>query len=152
MACARRRSLIIVDEPTAGLDPEERNRFLNLLAEIGENVVVLLSTHIVEDVSDLCQAMAIIADGRIVRQGKPATLMQELDGRVWTKAVDKAEIPALRARYQLISTRLSGGRTVVHVLSDDDPGDGFAVHRGGLEDVYFASLNAARNPAAAKAA
>jgi ABC-2 type transport system ATP-binding protein len=145
-------SLIIVDEPTAGLDPEERNRFLNLLAEIGENVVVLLSTHIVEDVSDLCQAMAIIADGRIVRQGKPATLMQELDGRVWTKAVDKAEIPALRARYQLISTRLSGGRTVVHVLSDDDPGDGFAVHRGGLEDVYFASLNAARNPAAAKAA
>ena len=144
--------LIIVDEPTAGLDPEERNRFLNLLAEIGENVVVLLSTHIVEDVSDLCQAMAIIADGRIVRQGKPATLMQELDGRVWTRAVDKADIPELRARHALISTRLSGGRTVVHVLSDGDPGDGFAVHRGGLEDVYFASLHAARSPAAAPTA
>ena len=90
--------LIIVDEPTAGLDPEERNRFLNLLAEIGENVVVLLSTHIVEDVSDLCQAMAIIAGGHIVRQGAPTALMTELDGRIWTKTVDKADIaPSARA-------------------------------------------------------
>ena len=145
-------SLIIVDEPTAGLDPEERNRFLNLLAEIGENVVVLLSTHIVEDVSDLCQAMAIIAGGRIVRQGAPTALVQELDGRIWTKTVDKADIPAIRDRYQLISTRLSGGRTVVHVLSPVDPGDGFAHHRGGLEDVYFSSLHASRQTPSQRAA
>ena len=140
-------SLIIVDEPTAGLDPEERNRFLNLLAEIGESVVVILSTHIVEDVSDLCQAMAVIAGGRIVRQGQPAALLAELDGRVWSKVADKAEVPALRERHQLISTRLSGGRTVVHVLADGDPGEGFAPHRGGLEDVYFASLHTARRAA-----
>jgi len=140
-------ALIIVDEPTAGLDPEERNRFLNLLAEIGENVVVILSTHIVEDVSDLCQAMAVIAGGRIVRQGAPGVLTAELDGRIWSKAVDKGDIPTLRERYDLISTRLSGGRTVVHVLSDADPGDGFARHSGGLEDVYFSSLHAARKAA-----
>jgi ABC-2 type transport system ATP-binding protein len=140
-------ALIIVDEPTAGLDPEERNRFLNLLAEIGENVVVILSTHIVEDVSDLCQAMAVIAGGRIVRQGAPAALVAELDGRIWTKAVDKVDIPALRERYDLISTRLSAGRTVVHVLSDNDPGDGFARMQGGLEDVYFSSLHTARKAA-----
>ncbi|WP_158913118.1 ABC transporter ATP-binding protein [Caulobacter sp. S45] len=140
-------ALIIVDEPTAGLDPEERNRFLNLLAEIGENVVVILSTHIVEDVSDLCQAMAVIAGGRIVRQGAPGSLTAELDGRIWSKAVDKGDIPTLRERYDLISTRLSGGRTVVHVLSDADPGDGFARHSGGLEDVYFSSLHAARKAA-----
>ena len=145
-------SLIIVDEPTAGLDPEERNRFLNLLAEIGETVVVLLSTHIVEDVSDLCQAMAVIAGGRIVRQGQPHALVAELDGRIWTKAVDKADIPAIRERYELISTRLSGGRTVVHVLSPGDPGDGFVHHRGGLEDVYFSSLHAARQAPARQAA
>ncbi len=144
--------LIIVDEPTAGLDPEERNRFLNLLAEIGENVVVLLSTHIVEDVSDLCQAMAIIADGRIVRQGQPQALVAELEGRVWSKAVDKADIPAVRERHELISTRLAGGRTVVHVLSPVDPGAGFAPHRGGLEDVYFSSLHAARRVAPKQAA
>ncbi|MGC1301914.1 MAG: ABC transporter ATP-binding protein [Caulobacteraceae bacterium] len=140
-------ALIIVDEPTAGLDPEERNRFLNLLAEIGENVVVILSTHIVEDVADLCQAMAVIANGRIVRQGAPAILVAELDGRIWTKAVDKVDVPALRERYDLISTRLSAGRTVVHVLSDNDPGDGFTRMQGGLEDVYFSSLHAARNAA-----
>ncbi len=145
-------SLIIVDEPTAGLDPEERNRFLNLLAEIGENVVVLLSTHIVEDVSDLCQAMAIIDGGRIVRQGQPHALVQELDGRIWTKTIDKADIPATRERYELISTRLSGGRTVVHVLNSDDPGEGFVRHRGGLEDVYFSSLHIACQAPAPRAA
>ena len=144
--------LIIVDEPTAGLDPEERNRFLNLLAEIGETVVVLLSTHIVEDVSDLCQAMAVIAGGRIVRQGHPLGLIAELDGQLWSRVVDKADLPALRERYALISTRLSGGRTVVHILSPADPGAGFERHRGGLEDVYFASLHAARRPAASVAA
>jgi len=136
--------LIIVDEPTAGLDPEERNRFLNLLAEIGEHVVIILSTHIVEDVADLCPQMAIIALGRIVKTGAPAELMRQLEGCVWTKTVDKAELPALRERYQVISTRLFAGKTVIHVLSETDPGDGFALHRGGLEDVYFTALHSAR--------
>ncbi len=132
--------LIIVDEPTAGLDPEERNRFLNLLAEIGENVVVLLSTHIVADVADLCPAMAIICDGRIVRQGAPGELMASLAGRIWMKSVDKDELAEIRAYRQVISSRLFSGRTVVHVLSDDDPGAGFAPTPGGLDDVYFSTL------------
>jgi ABC-type multidrug transport system ATPase subunit len=136
--------LIIVDEPTAGLDPEERNRFLNLLAEIGENVVVILSTHIVEDVTDLCPSMAIIADGKIVRTGAPAALVKELDGRIWIKTVDKSDLASLRDQYKVISTRLFGGRTVAHVLSDTDPGDGFSAHHGGLEDVYFSTLRASR--------
>ncbi|HEY2481226.1 MAG TPA: ABC transporter ATP-binding protein [Caulobacteraceae bacterium] len=132
--------LIIVDEPTAGLDPEERNRFLNLLAEIGENVVVLLSTHIVADVADLCPAMAIICDGRIVRQGAPAELTASLAGRIWMKSVDKDELAQIRAHRQVISSRLFSGRTVVHVLSDDNPGVGFAPTPGGLDDVYFSTL------------
>jgi ABC-2 type transport system ATP-binding protein len=139
--------VVIVDEPTAGLDPEERNRFLNLLAEIGETVVVILSTHIVEDVTDLCPAMAIIAGGKIVRTGAPTTLVKELDGRVWIKTVDKVELAALSERHQVISTRLFGGRTVAHVLSDADPGEGFAQHHGGLEDVYFSTLRASRQAA-----
>ncbi len=139
--------LIIVDEPTAGLDPEERNRFLNLLAEIGENVVVILSTHIVEDVADLCPNMAIIAEGKIVRTGAPGELMKILEGRIWTKTIDKSELAAIRDRYSVISTRLFAGRTVVHVLSDTDPGDGFEAHRSGLEDVYFSALHTARKAA-----
>ena len=139
--------LIIVDEPTAGLDPEERNRFLNLLAEIGANVVVILSTHIVEDVADLCPAMAIIAGGRIVKTGAPEALMRELDGKIWTKTVAPAELDALKARYTVISTRLYAGRTVAHVLADTDPGDGFTAHQGGLGDVYFATLHATRRAA-----
>jgi ABC-2 type transport system ATP-binding protein len=142
-----RPELIIVDEPTAGLDPEERNRFLNLLAEIGENVVVILSTHIVEDVSDLCPRMAIISDGRIVREGSPAELLASLKGRIWTKTIDKAELEALRASHRVISTRLFAGRTVVHVLADSNPGKGFANVAGGLEDVYFSTLAAARQAA-----
>jgi ABC-type multidrug transport system ATPase subunit len=140
--------LIIVDEPTAGLDPEERNRFLNLLAEIGEHVVVILSTHIVEDVSDLCPAMAIISDGRIIRQGGPAELVRTLKGRVWRKTIAKADLEALRASHEVISTRLYAGRTVVHVLSDADPGDGFEPMEGGLEDLYFSTLSATRRAAA----
>jgi ABC-2 type transport system ATP-binding protein len=140
-------SLIIVDEPTAGLDPEERNRFLNLLAEIGENVVVILSTHIVEDVADLCPAMAIISGGRIVREGGPVALIDELKGRVWTKTIDKAMLEAFRAQYRVISTRLFAGRTVVHVLADGDPGAGFIQVNGGLEDVYFSTLSDARRAA-----
>jgi ABC-type multidrug transport system ATPase subunit len=146
--------LIIVDEPTAGLDPEERNRFLNLLAEIGENVVVILSTHIVEDVADLCPAMAIICDGRIVRQGAPMELLKGLHDRIWKKTIDKAELDAYRARYNVISTRLFSGRTVIHVLADADPKEGFAPIEGTLEDVYFSTLSATRNngaPASAAA-
>jgi len=139
--------LIIVDEPTAGLDPEERNRFLNLLAEIGENVVVILSTHIVEDVSDLCPAMAIICDGRIVREGAPLDLVQDLAGRIWMKTIDKAELEAVKVERQVISTRLFAGRTVIHVLADSDPGDGFAPVTGGLEDVYFSTLATCRRAA-----
>ena len=140
--------LIIVDEPTAGLDPEERNRFLNLLAEIGENVVVILSTHIVEDVADLCPAMAVICDGRIVRQGAPAELVRSLEGRIWRKAVAKGELDAYRANHEVISTRLYAGRTVIHVLAESDPGDGFAPVEGGLEDLYFSTLSASRRAAA----
>jgi ABC-type multidrug transport system ATPase subunit len=140
-------SLIIVDEPTAGLDPEERNRFLNLLAEIGENVVVILSTHIVEDVADLCPQMAIIANGRIVERGAPLELIRALDGRVWRKTLGKQELDACRRDHEVIATRLVGGRTVVHVLADSHPGDGFEPMQGGLEDVYFSTLSATRRAA-----
>ncbi len=139
--------LVIVDEPTAGLDPEERNRFLNLLAEVGENVVVILSTHIVEDVADLCPQMAIMAAGRIVRQGAPAELMAALQGRIWRKTIDRGDLDVLRAEREVISTRLSGGRTVAHIIADHDPGDGWAPAPGGLEDVYFSTLSAARRAA-----
>ena len=139
--------LIIVDEPTAGLDPEERNRFLNLLAEIGQNVVVILSTHIVEDVAELCPRMAILAGGRIVADGAPADLTDALQGRVWRKVIAKEELEPLRAATQVIATRLSGGRTVVHVLADASPGEGFTPATAGLEDVYFATLAAQRRAA-----
>ena len=140
--------LIIVDEPTAGLDPEERNRFLNLLAEIGENVVVILSTHIVEDVTDLCPRMAVLAGGRIQLEGAPGELMQRLDGRVWKKAIDKEALEEHRARHEVISTRLFAGRTVIHVLADKQPDAGFEPVQGGLEDVYFSTLSASRRVAA----
>ena len=139
--------LIIVDEPTAGLDPEERNRFLNLLAEVGENVVIILSTHIVEDVTDLCPRMAVLAGGKIQLEGAPIELMHTLQGRVWTKTIDKAGLPAFNKAHNVISTRLFAGRTVVHVLSDTHPGDGFAPAPGGLEDVYLATVNASRRAA-----
>ena len=140
-------SLIIVDEPTAGLDPEERNRFLNLLAEIGESVVVILSTHIVEDVSDLCPAMAIICDGKIVAKGAPGDMVSALRGRVWKKTIDKSQLEAYKASHQVISTRLFGGRTVIHIVADGDPGDGFTAVQGDLEDVYFSTLTSHRKAA-----
>jgi ABC-2 type transport system ATP-binding protein len=139
--------LIIVDEPTAGLDPEERNRFLNLLAEIGESVVVILSTHIVEDVSDLCHRMAVLADGRVQVEGSPQELIRAARGRVWMKVVDRTELAQVRERYEVLSTRLSGGRTMVHILSDRDPGDGFASADAGLQDVYFSTLAQSRRAA-----
>ena len=140
-------SLIIVDEPTAGLDPEERNRFLNLLAEIGEQVVVILSTHIVEDVSDLCPSMAIIGRGKIIGQGVPADLIRSLDGRVWTKTVGADQVAAHQQEFNVISTRMFAGRTILHVLADTAPGEGFEPVSGNLEDVYFSTLAATRKPA-----
>jgi ABC-2 type transport system ATP-binding protein len=139
--------LIIVDEPTAGLDPEERNRFLNLLAEIGENVVVILSTHIVDDVSDLCARMAVLADGRVQLEGAPLELIASTRGRIWMKTIDRRELDAIRDEYQVLSTRLFGGRTIIHVLSERDPQNGFAPVEAGLEDVYFSTLAQARRAA-----
>ncbi len=142
--------LIIVDEPTAGLDPEERNRFLNLLAEIGENVVIILSTHIVEDVADLCPRMAVLAGGRIQLEGAPLELIDSLKGRVWRTAIEKSELEDYRQRFEVISTRLFAGRTLIHVLSDTSPGTAFEPVSGNLEDVYFSTLSASRRvPAAA---
>jgi len=139
--------LIIVDEPTAGLDPEERNRFLNLLAEIGDDVVVILSTHIVEDVADLCPSMAVLAGGRILLEGAPLDLIAQTRDRVWQRTIARDELPAYRERHRVISTRLFAGRTIIHVLSDGSPGEGFAPVQGGLEDVYFSTLDASRRAA-----
>lgn len=141
--------LVIVDEPTAGLDPEERNRFHNLLSEIGENVVVILSTHIVEDVRDLCPKMAILTEGRILLEGAPSRLIEQLSGRIWRKTVAKSEVAALRAGQAVISTHLFGGETRVHVLSDGRPDAGFEQITPDLEDVYFSALFAKGFPRAA---
>ena len=132
--------LIIVDEPTAGLDPEERVRFHNLLAEIGENVIVILSTHIVSDVSDLCGRMAIINQGRVMLAGSPADLTRMLEGRVWQKAIDRTALDAARSSFPVISTRLLAGRTLVNVVADAPPAPGFAAVEPTLEDVYFAAI------------
>jgi ABC-type multidrug transport system ATPase subunit len=142
-------TLIIADEPTAGLDPEERNRFSNLLAEIGEQVVVILSTHIVDDVTDLCSKMAIIDGGRIILEGAPEDLTRRLKGRIWRRVIQKDALQDAQERYRVISNRLQAGRTVIHVLSDQPPGPEFAAIDGGLADLYFASLTESRRPAAA---
>ena len=139
--------LIIVDEPTAGLDPEERNRFLNLLAEIGENVVVILSTHIVEDVADLCPRMAVIESGVIRLEGAPTELIEQTRGTVFSKVIPRAELAAYQARFEVISTRLFAGSTIINVLADSDPGEGFEAAEGGLEDVYFSTLTRSRRGA-----
>ncbi len=148
--------LIIVDEPTAGLDPEERNRFNNLLSAIGEQVVVILSTHIVDDVTDLCPRTAIMVGGRIVESGTPSDLIAALDGRVWQAGIDKAELETARSRHAVIATRLKAGRTVIRVLCDEPgrcPGDGFTPVESGLEEVYFATLHRLRaQPAVQQAA
>ena len=138
--------LIIVDEPTAGLDPEERNRFLNLLAAIGDNVVVILSTHIVDDVADLCPLMAVLANGRLQLEGKPADLIASTRSRVWKKVIGHSELEEYQSRYEVISTRLFAGNTIIHVLSDDQP-PGFEPVEGGLEDVYFSTLSILRRAA-----
>jgi len=138
--------LIIVDEPTAGLDPEERNRFLNLLAAIGDNVVVILSTHIVADVADLCPLMAVLANGRLQLEGKPLDLIESTRGKVWRKAIKHDELASYQAKYEVISTRLFAGNTIIHVLADQQP-EGFEPVEGGLEDVYFSTLSTLRRAA-----
>ena len=138
-------SLIIVDEPTAGLDPAERVRFLNLLSEIGEQAVVILSTHIVEDVAELCSRMAIIDKGEILLEAEPAAAIGALRGRVWTRVVAKAELPAIEQRHKVICTKLLGGRTLVHVYAESSPGHEFERVEPDLEDVYF-SVMAGHHP------
>jgi ABC-2 type transport system ATP-binding protein len=133
--------LIIVDEPTAGLDPAERNRFLNLLSSIGSNVTVILSTHIVEDVRELCPRMAIIAAGEVLLEGAPAEALAALEGRIWSKVVKTDdELRALETGYSVISTHMVGGLHEVRVYADADPGEGFRAVDSGLEDVYFLKL------------
>ena len=138
--------LIIVDEPTAGLDPEERNRFLNLLAGIGENVVVILSTHIVDDVADLCPRMAVLANGRVQLEGAPQELIASTSGRVWRKTIAHDALDAHKQDYEIISTRLFAGNIIIHVLADTQP-TGFEPVAAGLEDVYFTTLADTRRAA-----
>jgi len=133
--------LIIVDEPTAGLDPAERNRFLNLLSSIGRNVTVILSTHIVEDVRELCPRMAIISNGELLLEGAPSDTLHALQAKVWTKVVaTDAELQALAGQFNVISTHLVGGLHEVRIFSESDPGEGFKSIEPGLEDVYFLNL------------
>jgi ABC-2 type transport system ATP-binding protein len=132
--------LIIVDEPTAGLDPAERVRFLNLLSELGENSIVILSTHIVEDVSELCTRMAIIDKGEILLEAEPLRAIDDLQGRIWRRIIAKEELPALEKKHEVISTKLLASRTVVHVHSDSSPGSGFEPVAPDLEDVYFSAM------------
>src|SRR5687768_3977931 len=133
--------LLIVDEPTAGLDPAERVRFLNLLSEVGENSVVILSTHIVEDVSELCTRMAIIDRGEILLEAEPLRAVDSLRGRIWRRVISKNEIADLEREHALISTKLLAGRTLVRVHSDTAPGDGFEPAEPDLEDVYFSTMS-----------
>jgi len=135
--------LIIVDEPTAGLDPGERNRFYNLLSEIGENVIVILSTHIVEDVKELCSNMAIINNGQVLYAGAPEASLAALQGKVWQKTIAKSEIEDYQQRYgeRLISSKLVAGKPIINVYSNDDPNDGFTAAPAGLEEVFFSKIN-----------
>jgi len=132
--------LIIVDEPTAGLDPEESNRFLNLLSEIGENVIVILSTHIVEDVRNLCPKMAILANGEIISQGNPKELVASIEGKIWTKIIPKTDIDSFKKAFDVISTKLVSGETQIRVLSENKPEAGFDSIAPNLEDYYFATV------------
>ncbi|MEP0365648.1 MAG: ABC transporter ATP-binding protein [Cyclobacteriaceae bacterium] len=132
--------LIIVDEPTAGLDPSERNRFLNLLSEIGENTVVILSTHIVDDVRELCTNMAIINQGEVLLKGNPNETIQQIEGKIWRKSVTKEELEDYKANYIVISERLIGGKPEIHVYSDSKPDNTFDPVSADLEDVYFSKI------------
>ena len=142
IALAARPKLLIVDEPTAGLDPTERHRFLNLLSEIGEDVIVILSTHIVEDVRELCRRMAIISGGEVILQGDPSQVLDEVRGHIWRKRIRKSELADIQSRFQVISVRLVAGDPVVHVYSEAPPGDGFTAVEPLLEDVYMHRVGA----------
>ncbi len=132
--------LIIVDEPTAGLDPGERNRFYNLLSEIGENVIVILSTHIVDDVKELCSNMAIINDGKLLYNGTPLAATNALEGKIWEKVISKNELPQYQKDFTVISTKLVTGKPLIHVLNENDPGNGFKRVPVNLEDVFFTNI------------
>jgi len=132
--------LVIVDEPTAGLDPMERNRFHNLLSEIGEQVIVILSTHIVDDVKNLCNRMVIMNKGRIMLDGTPAEAVASVEGKIWRSAIAKDEINDYRGRMQVISSHMSDGRLIIHTYADSRPGEGFEPVLAGLEDVYFSTI------------
>ena len=139
--------LMIVDEPTAGLDPAERVRFLNLLSELGENSIVILSTHIVDDVSELCTRMAIIDKGEILLEAEPLRAVEDLRGRIWRRVIAKETLPAVEREHQVISTKLLAGRTVVHVYSDTRPGPDFEPNEPDVEDVYFTAMSRLRTAA-----
>jgi len=143
IALAGRPRLLIVDEPTAGLDPNERHRFLNLLSEIGEDVIVILSTHIVEDVRELCRRMAIINAGEVVLQGDPSDVLDDVRGHIWRKRIRKSDLSEVQAAMQVISVRLVAGEPIVHVYSDTAPGDGFTAVEPMLEDVYLHRVGSA---------
>ncbi len=132
--------LVIVDEPTAGLDPEERRRFHNLLADIGSGTVVILSTHIVDDVSDLCSDMAIMGDGKILVKGDPQTVVERLRGEIYSKVIERDELAAYQSQHEVLFSTLVGGRSRIHILSNRDPGAGFERTAATLEDVYFSTL------------
>jgi ABC-2 type transport system ATP-binding protein len=139
-------SLIIVDEPTAGLDPSERNRFYNLLSEIGENTVVILSTHIVEDVNTLCSNMAIICQGEVLMQGKPAEGIASVNGKIYKKSIEKSDLGIYREKYSVISTKLLEGKLSLRIESDENPGDGFIPVPADLEGVYFSHISKKVDP------
>ncbi len=141
--------LVIVDEPTAGLDPDERNRFLNLLAEIGEQVVVMLSTHIVEDVTDLCPRMAMIVKGEVLLQGEPQAAIELLRDKVWRKRISKAALPEYQQRFNVLSSRLVAGQPQINVHCESQPDEGFVQVEPDLEDVYFLKIRASQSSAAA---
>jgi ABC-2 type transport system ATP-binding protein len=132
--------LLIVDEPTAGLDPGERNRFYNLLAEVGEQVIVILSTHIVEDVMDLCTDMAIIHEGKVLYEGAPQAAITQLNGRIWQRSIEKTELADYEKTYRVVSNKLVGGRPFLHVFGEQIPGDGFLPSQPDLEDVFFTKI------------
>lgn len=138
--------LIIVDEPTAGLDPSERNRFYNLLSEIGENTIVILSTHIVEDVNTLCSNMAIICQGEVLMTGKPSEGIEAIEGRIFQKSIEKSELVDYQNKYSVISTKLLGGKLSLRIENDDNPGDGFEAVPADLEDVYFSYISKKVDP------
>ena len=133
--------LIIVDEPTAGLDPAERNRFLNILSELGENTIVILSTHIVDDVKELCTDMVIINQGKLILRANPMEAIKELDGKIWKKRINKSELEEYRAKYQIISEKMIAGKPQIHVLNNDQLNSGFEVTTADLEDVYFTQIH-----------